>query len=50
MMVEMSGCGEFLAGWAVSAKCVQQSGIPSAVKLFTRFNNKEMIFQETSSS
>ena len=50
MMVEMNGWCGFLAGWAVSAKCVQQSEIPSAVRLFTRFNNKEIIFQDSSSS
>jgi hypothetical protein len=50
MMVEMSSCKGFLAGWAASAKCVQQSEIPSAARLFTRFNNKEIIFQASSSS
>jgi hypothetical protein len=50
MMVEMDGWCEFLAGWAASAKCVQQSEIPSAARLFTRFNNKEIIFQDSSSS
>ena len=47
MMVKMNGWREFLAGWAASAKCVHQSGIPSAERLFTSFNNKEIIFQET---
>jgi hypothetical protein len=46
----MNGWGGFLAGWAASGKCVQHSEIPSAVRLFTHFNNKEIIFQETSSS
>jgi hypothetical protein len=49
-MVEVNESSGFLAGWAVSAKCVHQSGIPSAERLFTCFNNKEIIFQETSSS
>jgi hypothetical protein len=50
MMVEMNGWRGFLAGWAASAKCVQHSGISSGERLFTCFNNKEIIFQETSSS
>jgi hypothetical protein len=50
MMVKLNGWRGFLAGWAASAKCVQRSEIPSAEKLFTCFNNKEIIFQETSSS
>jgi hypothetical protein len=44
MMIEMNSWSGFLAGWAASAKCVHQSGIPSAARLFTLFNNKEMIF------
>jgi hypothetical protein len=50
MMVEMNGWRGFLAGWAASAKCVHQSEMLSAERLFTCFNNKEIIFQETSSS
>jgi hypothetical protein len=50
MMVEMNGWRGFLAGWAASAKCVHQSEMPFGEMLFTCFNNKEIIFQETSSS
>jgi hypothetical protein len=50
MMVEVDGKGGSLAGWAASAKCVHQFEMPSGERLFTCFNNKEIIFQETSSS